>query len=95
MRVTHLEHGYLTILLDEDVWRRCFWRGCFGGLGEGDIVAVGVGAVLAAPLARLPPQNGRADELHGGEDDEADAGREEHEEPEEPGWRLHGNQDNT
>ena len=48
-------------------------------------MAVVVGAVLAAPLSRLPPQDGRADELHGGEDDEADAGREEREEPEEPG----------
>ena len=47
-----------------------------------------VGAVLAAPLPRLPPQDGRADELHGGEDDEADAGREEREEPEEPGGRF-------
>ena len=44
-----------------------------------------VGAVLAAPLSRLPPQDGRADQLHGGKDDEADAGREEREEPEEPG----------
>ena len=58
-------------------------------------MAVVVGAVLAAPLARLPPQDGRADELHGGEDDEADAGREEREEPEEPGGRFNGNQDST
>ena len=54
-----------------------------------------VGAVLAAPLSRLPPQDGRADELHGGEDDEADAGREEREEPEEPGGRFNGNQNST
>ena len=54
-----------------------------------------VGAVLAAPLSRLPPQDGRADELHGGEDDEADAGREEREEPEESGGRFNGNRNGT
>ena len=54
-----------------------------GDFGEGDVV---FDAVLAAPLSDLPPQDGRADHLHQGEDDEADAGREEREEPEESGW---------
>ena len=49
-----------------------------------------VDAVLAAPLSGLPPQDGGADKLNHWEDDEADAGREEREEPEESGWRFNG-----
>ena len=44
--------------------------------------------MLTAPLSNLPPEDGGADELHRGEDDQADAGREKRKEPEESGWRF-------
>ena len=55
--------------------------------GQGEVI---VDTLLTTPLSNLPPENGGADELHRGEDDQADAGREKREEPEESRWPFNG-----
>ena len=85
----YFQHYQLSCILRQTLLfhHRDFGRLGLVVFGQGDVV---VDAVLAAPLSGLPPQDGGADELDGGEDDEADAGREEREEPEESGRRFNG-----